>query len=549
MLKDIRYRLRAMFRRGSVEQELDDEIRFHLEREAEKYVRSGVDPADAMRRARLAFGGVDNTKEESREARGTARIESIVQDLRYSMRSLRHQPHFTVAVVLTLALGIGANVALYSLVDALMLRTLPVPQPERLVSIGDPAAVNQRWSGSPETDYVSYPLYVDVRDHNNVLSGLYANGSVGDLDVTFAGAADEPEHPEARFVSGNFFSVLQVSAELGRTFGPDEDRVGQNPVAVLNYDYFQRRFGGNRSVIGSVLRVNGVRATVVGVMSKQFGSGDIVGQPVDMWFPIAAEAVFKPRADLIPRRDVSWLVLVGRLAPGVTLEQAKTTLPAIEARAVRATLAGTQLVEFNEDMAHKPIRVELAPRGLSARREQYARALSVLMIAVILVTLVVCANVSNLMLARGLARTREMTVRMALGAGQGRLMQQVITEGALLAAAAGALGLVAAMAGGRLLLATVSGPDRRTTLDLTMNARLLCFTGGLTLFCLLLFALAPAVRAGRVDLAAALRASGRNLSGARSRIGRCSTMTLLVAVQIALAMVLVVGSGLLARSM
>jgi predicted permease len=549
MLNDIRYRFRALFRRGYVERELDDEIRFHLAKEVEKYERSGVDRAEAERLARLAFGGVENTKEASRDSRGTARIESIAQDLRYAMRSLRHQPHFTVAVVLTLALGIGANVALFSLLDALMLRTIAVPQPERLVSIGDPAAVNERWTGSPETDYVSYPLYVDVRDHNNVLSGLYANGSVGDLDVTFAGAPDEAEHPVPRFVSGNFFSVLQVSAALGRTFGPDEDRLGQPPVAVLSYDYFQRRFGGDRSTIGRVLRVNGVRASVVGVMSEQFGSGDIVGQPVDLWFPIAAEAAFKPRANLISRRDVSWLVLVGRLAPGVTLEQARSTLPAIEARAVRATIAGAALVEFNEDIAHKPIRVEPAPRGLSARREQYARALTVLMIAVILVTFVVCANVSNLMLARGLARTREMTVRMALGAGPGRLMQQVVTEATLLGAAAGALGLLASMAGNRLLLATVAGADRRTTLDLSMNARLICFTGGLTLLCLLLFAVAPAVRAGRVDLAAALRAQGRSLSGARSRVGRFSTMTLLVAVQIALAMVLVIGSGLLARSM
>src|SRR5438094_1518222 len=304
LLSDLRYRLRALLRRDVVERELDDELRFHVEREAEKYVGAGLAPEDALRRARLALGGVEHTKELSRDTRGTARLEAVLQDIRYALRSLRQHRAFSLTVVLTLALGIGSNTAIFALVDALLLRTLPVPNAEGLVTIGDPAAVTSRWTGSPVTDYVSYPLYIDVRDHNEVLSGLYANGSIGDLDVVVGHDGDATaEHPVARLVSGNFFSVLELPAYLGRTFTADDDTPSNpNAVAVISHAYWQRRFAKDHAAIGAVIRIQGVPVTIIGVTPSTFW-GDIVGEPTDIWLPVTLEPALKPRTNFISSRE------------------------------------------------------------------------------------------------------------------------------------------------------------------------------------------------------------------------------------------------------
>ena len=546
---DLRYRLRALFRRAAVERELDTELRFHLEQEAEKYRHAGLSPNDALRRARLAFGGIEQAKEQSRDARGTARLETLVTDLRYAMRSLRQHRVFSLTVIVTLALGIGANTAIFALIDALLLRPLPVAGADRLVTIGDPSSVTSRWSGSPTTEFVSYPLYRDVRDQNHVLAGLYANGTIGDLDVVIGpdqGAM--PEHPETRLVSGNFFSVLELPASIGRTFTEsDDDPSAPAPVAVISYDYWQRRFAGERAAIGKVIRVNGAPITIIGVTPHDF-AGDIVGLPTDLWLPIALQPRLQPRQDLINSRDVSWLVLMGRLAPGVSLERARAELPGIEAQAARAQLSGVHLQRFDEDLKASPIRVERGNRGFSRHREEYHSALMVLLAAVGLVILVVCANVSNLMLARAVSRMREMTVRMTLGAGRGRLVQQLLTESTLLAATAGVLGLGAAVVGSKLLLTFVRS-DPPIVLDVTPNEHVLGFTAGVTLTCVVLFGLVPAFRVTHVDLATALRGQGRGLPGASPRLGRVPLARLLVIAQIALSMVLLIGSGLLVRTL
>jgi predicted permease len=548
LLNDVRYRLRALFSRDSVEQELDAELRFHIQREAEKYERQGMSHEAALRRARLEFGGVELMKDASRDLRGTARLESLVRDLRYATRSLKSRPAFALTVIATLALGIGANAAIFTLVDALLLRPLPVSHPEQLVIVGDPAAENSNNVGSPVTDYVSFLLYRDVRANNTVFTDMYATGWSGPIDVQIgAGSAATAEQPRARFVTGNFFSVLGVPAYAGRTFGAAEDETpGQDPVVVLTYDYWQRRFSGSFSAIGSVMRVNDVALTIIGVMPPGF-RGDIVGQPIDFWLPMMMDPVIQPRMNLLNDRAWSWVMMMGRLKPGTTIAQAGREIPVIEANAIRVHISGVERARFEENLKSNPIRVEPGARGFSERRAEYGKALWVLMAAVGLVILVVCANVSSLMLARTVARSREMTVRMTLGAAQGRLIQQMLIEGALLAVVSSVLGLFAATWGARVLLATVNA-STPLAIDTAPDARVLAFTATMTLVCVLLFGLLPAFRATRVDLATSLRSQGRNLMGA-ARVGRVPFGRALVVAQIALSMLLLIGGGLLLRSM
>ena len=548
LLSDVRYRLRALFLRASVEQELDAELRFHIEHEAEKYERQGMSHEAALRRARLEFGGVEQVKEASRDMRGTARLESIVRDLRYAMRSLQSRPAFTLTVIATLALGIGANTAIFTLVDALLLRPVPVPHPEQLVIVSDPAEVNTNNVGLPLTDYVSVPLYRDVRARNAVFTDMYANGESGTLDVQMGpGTNATAEQPHARFVTGNFFSVLGVPAYAGRTFTAAEDETpGEDPVAVLTYDYWQGRFSGSSAAIGSVMRVNDVAVTIIGVTPPGF-HGDIVGQPIDFWLPMMMHPAIQPRQDMIDDRAWSWVVMMGRLKPGVTLEQARQEVSAIEANAIRDNVSGRELSRFEDNLKDAPIQVVSGARGFSERRAEYGKALWVLMAAVGLVILVVCANVSSLMLARLVARNREMTVRMTLGAGRGRLMQQMLVEGTLLALVSSVLGLFAATWGARVLLVSVSASSP-IAIDTTPDARVLAFTAAVTLACVLLFGLLPAFRATQVDLATSLRAQGRSLMGA-ARVGSVPFGRALVVAQIALSTLLLIGGALLVRSM
>ena len=545
---------RALVHRGRVERDMAREMQFHLDREAELNVRRGMAPDDALRQARLAFGGVEQMKESSRDMRGTARLESIVRDLRYAIRSLGIHPAFTLTVIATLALGIGANAAIFTLVDALLLRPLPVSHPEQLVIVGDPTQVNNNNVGDPITAFVSFPLYKDVRARNTVFTDMYASGWSGPIDVSVGAGADAPvEQPYARFVTGNFFSVLGVRAYAGRTFTAAEDETpGQDPVAVITYDYWQRRFSGSSAAIGSVMRVNDVAVTIIGVTPPGFG-GDIIGQPLDFWLPMMMDPVIQPKMNLLNDRAWSWLMMMGRLKPGITLDQARQEASAVEANAIAENLSGRARSRFENAIKQNPIVVVSGARGFSERRAEYAKALWLMMAAVGLVILVVCANVSSLMLARIVARRREMTLRMTLGAGRARLIQQLLVEGALLATVSSMLGLLAAKWGIRLLLTTVRGGSvvaGPVAINTTFDARVLVFTAALTLMCMLLFGLLPAFRATRVDLATSLRSQGRNLmGGARVAGGRIPFGRALVVTQIALSMLLLIGGGLLVRSM
>jgi predicted permease len=541
---------------GHVERDVDQEIAFHLEMRTRKLVAAGWDPAAARVKALEQFGNlpalwkecVAIDTERERAMKWTDRLSGLYRDFAFALRSLGKHPQFTIAVVLVLAIGIGGNTAIFTLVDALLLRTLPVPHPERLVIIGDPAAVTSMWHGSPMTGYVSYPVYADIRDGNRALSGLFAASAVSTAEVIVHGATGATEHPQAQRVTGNYFDVLQVGSFAGRTFTADDDRDGRAFVAVISYGYWQRRFAGDRDAIGRVLTVGEVPLTIVGVAPPGF-VGDIVGSSTDIWMPMMAQPARGKRQNILNDRSVSWLHMMGRLAPGVTLARASSELAMLERQSIRSQLSGIDLTHFDERLAVDPIAVQSGERGFSSYRRTFAPALSMLMAAVMLVALVVCANVANLMLARVVGRGRELTVRMALGAGRGRLMQLLLSESLALALAGGALGLLFAIWGSRLLLAIATPPDAPILLDISPDRRVLTFTAAVTLLVAVLFGFVPALRATRLDVATALRAQGRNLAGIGARLGRVAVGSVLVVGQVALSTMLLIAAGVLLRSM
>jgi predicted permease len=475
-------------------------------------------------------------------------LGELTQDVVYSLRTLRRNAGFTAVVVSALALGIGANTAIFTLIDAVLLRQLPVTHPEQLVVVGNPARTGGMSYGSARTDMLSYPLYRDIRAHNDVFTDVLATGRAGRLDAYVDSASQELEHPRGRYVSGNYFSVLGVTPMAGRAFDTHMDDVtGSSPAVVISHGYWTRRFHNDRSAIGRPITIGGIKLTVVGVMPSSF-TGEVVGDSPDLWLPLSMFDALHPHRMSLDDRSASWLLLMGRLKPGVTLAQAQQRIPDVFKQQVIAN-SSSQLVHDFEAGEHKYY-VADGSKGLSRVRDSFHAPLLTLMFGVALLLCIICANVANLLLARAVTRGREMSVRLALGADRSRLVRQLLTESGVLAMLSALVGLIVAWWGSRVLL-TMAADGGTMTLRLGMDLPVLAFTVATSVLAVALFGLAPALRASRVDLASTMRASSSAIAGSalgRRGLGR-SPGALLVAAQVALSVVLLMGATMLVRSL
>lgn len=541
MLDGLRVRLRALFHRDTVERELDDEYRFHLERLVERNLAAGMSPEAARLEARRSFGDVEQSKEESRDARGVRFVEEIVLDVRYGLRTFRKSPGFALVAILSLTLGIGANTAIFQLLDAVRLRLLPVDRPTELVEVT--IQNHDRLSGRFLSWHpsMSNPLWEEIRDRQQVFSGAFAF-----CDTSFNLAPSGEAHfARGLYVSGEFFSVLGVRPHAGRLLAPADDRRGEALVAVLSYAFWQREYGGSPSVIGRTISLEGHPFEVVGVAAPGF-FGVEPGRTFDVAVPLATEAVVAGEESALDMRDAWWLTIMGRLASGVTAQQATEQLDTAAPGILEATLP--QRYDQETAQRYRAAHLEALPSatGISELRDSYERPLWFLLAIAGFVLAIACANLANLLLARASAHEREIAVRLALGASRGRLVRQFLTESLLLAVAGAGLGLVMARFLSQALVSFLDANGSAVFVDLGMDWRVFGFAAGLGVATCVIFGVAPALYATKTTPGATLKASGRALTQQRDRL---RLRRALVASQVALSLVLVVCALLFARTL
>jgi predicted permease len=547
MLARLRSLVRSVFGRGRMEQDMAEEFGFHFERRIEDLTRAGVSPTEAARQARLEFGAREAYKDECREARGLRFFDECGQDLRYAFRTLRSNPGFAAVAILSLALGIGANTAIFSLLDAVMLKSLPVARPGELDSItSDGATVH--------SSSFSYPLFQRFRD-TAPTNSLLAMARVSSLNALAPGER-ESAPAMGQLVSGEYFATLGVYPELGRLLTSEDNRiVDGHPVTVISYGFWQRRFGSSPGVLGQQIQLNGTYFTIVGVASRSF-SGVWTDSPVDLWLPLVMQHTIRyaqhysanaadPSRPWAPQDGMTWLDVILRANPEQR-SRLRTVLNStfqqlVAERAQRVASQEERRLFLDQHLTFQPF-----GRGFSRLRRQFAAPLWALMAMVALVLLIACANVANLLLARSSARQREIAVRLSIGASRGRLIRQLLTESTLVAVLGGAAGVATAHWASAFLVRMAL--DRRSGAvppAFELDLGVLAFAAALSLATGIVFGLAPAFRTTRVQLSDALKAGSRTVFSG-SRVGG---MRPLVSLQVALSLAMLVGAGLFGRSL
>jgi predicted permease len=525
MISDILYRLRSLFRRQRVEEELDDELRFHFDQAVEKGIRAGLTRDEARRRARILIGGIDQVKEECREARGVRLMEILMQDVRYAVRMLRQKPVFSAVAILTLTLGIGANTAIFSIVNAVLLRSLPFPEPDRLVRI----FFSNPGLGMRSVLY-SVPELEDLRNRAGVFE--YVTGTErGSLNMT---GGSKPERLEMITASANYFAMLGVAPQIGRLFGAEDETPGLAPSVVISDSLWRSEFGGDAYILGRTIRLDGEAYQIVGVLPPGFRSPGRTGDhDVDVWL---ASGYMSP-ADPKPLRSArAFPGALGRLKRGLTLQQAQARL--------------TQMaMEIRRDFpADYPPQAQWTVEIIPMQDDVVGKVrpmLLVLLGAVTVVVLIVSLNIANLLLARATGRQQEMALRAALGASRERIVAQMLTESTLLSFIGGIAGTATAFAGLRFLLRLIPRNIPRLT-EVNLDWRVLLFALLMSLLTGLIFGLAPALHATRSNLVPGIREASRG-SGSAAKTGHFRDV--LIVSELGLAVVLMVGAGLLLRTL
>lgn len=535
-------RVGNLFVRSKMDREIDAEIQSHIEMRIEDNLASGMSPEEARRDALLRFGNPIGTREKVVAVDAALLVENVFSDLRYAVRQLRRAPGFAVVAILTLALGIGANTAIFTLIHAVLLQSLPVERPEQLYSLSDGTARGETGALQGKFLLYSYPLYRELRDNTPEFQQLAAYESlIGNAMSVRRPNQLLPDKHFTELVSGNYFSMLGVHALLGRTINSSDDQRNAAPVAVMSYQVWQNGFHADPQIVGQTLYIDGHPIAVIGVMPQGFFGDSLSQNPTGFWLPLSLEPVFLQQGSLLDRWNTHWLMVVGRLRPGVNPK----ALDAKLTNELQNWLRQQPLVDRQrESLPRQHIELVPASGGISSVRELYAQRLRVLMAFSALVLLIACANVANMLMARSASQWLRIAVQVALGASRARVMQQTVINALLLAFLGGAGALAVSFLTVRGILLLAFAGTTAPPIDASPSLPVLAFAFGVSLLTGLLFSIAPAQLAARTHPAEPLRGSARSI-----RDGSALPQRVLVVSQAALSLILLISTGLLLKSL